>query len=56
MSQELVEAAHGEGLAVYVYTVDDGDEMRRMIDLGVDGLFTNHPRRMRAILASGGSR
>jgi len=56
VSRELVEAAHGEGLAVYVYTVDDGEEMRRLLDLGVDGLFTNHPRRMRAILASGRSR
>jgi len=53
-SQELVEAAHAEGLAVYVYTVDDGGEMRRLLDLGVDGLFTNHPRRMRAILAPRG--
>jgi glycerophosphoryl diester phosphodiesterase len=55
-SRELVEAAHGEGLAVYVYTVNDGAEIRRLLDLGVDGLFTNHPRRMRAILASCRSR
>jgi glycerophosphoryl diester phosphodiesterase len=51
-SRELVESAHGEGLAVYVYTVDDGEEMGRLLDMGVDGLFTNHPRRMRALLAS----
>ena len=51
-----VEAAHGEGLAVYVFTVDDAEEIRRMLDLGVDGLFTNHPQRMRAVLASRGSR
>jgi len=49
---ELVESAHGAGLAVYVFTVDDAEEMRRLLDLGVDGLFTNHPGRMRAILAS----
>ena len=52
VNRELVELAHGEGLAVYVFTVDDGEEMRRMLDIGVDGLFTNHPRRMRDILAS----
>jgi glycerophosphoryl diester phosphodiesterase len=50
---ELVAAAHGEGLAVHPYTVDDRDAMARMIDLGVDGLFTNFPARMRALLASG---
>jgi glycerophosphoryl diester phosphodiesterase len=47
----LVEAAHAAGLAVYVFTVDAADEMRRMLDFGVDGLFTNRPDRMRALLA-----
>lgn len=46
----LVDAAHDAGLAVYVFTVDDAAEMRRLLDLGVDGLFTNHPDRMRAIV------
>ncbi len=47
---ELIEAAHAEGLAVYPYTVDDSLELHRMLDLGVDGIFTNHPDRLRAIL------
>jgi glycerophosphoryl diester phosphodiesterase len=50
VTPELVRAAHGEGLAVYVYTVDPEDQMRRMRDLGVDGLFTNHPARLRRLL------
>lgn len=49
---ELVEAAHREGLAVYVYTVDAEQDMRRLLDLGVDGLFTNFPERMRSLLDS----
>jgi glycerophosphoryl diester phosphodiesterase len=52
VTSELVKAAHGEGLAVYVFTVDDPPEMRRLLDLGVDGLFTNYPKRMRKVLAS----
>jgi glycerophosphoryl diester phosphodiesterase len=52
VSRELVEEAHGAGLAVYVFTVDDVEEMRQLLDIGVDGLFTNHPRRMRDLLAS----
>jgi glycerophosphoryl diester phosphodiesterase len=51
---ELVEAAHREGLAVYVYTVDAEHDMQRLLDLGVDGLFTNFPERMRSLLDSPG--
>ena len=47
---ELVRVAHGEGLAVYVFTVDDPDDMRRLLDLGVDGLFTNRPDVMRELV------
>jgi glycerophosphoryl diester phosphodiesterase len=50
VTPELVRAAHGEGLAVYVFTVDPEDQMRRMRDLGVDGLFTNWPARLRRLL------
>lgn len=42
----LVDAAHAVGLAVYVFTVDPEDEMRRFLEMGVDGLFTNRPDRM----------
>ncbi len=49
-SRELIDEAHGAGLAVYVFTVDDPGEMRRLLELGVDGLFTNYPARLRALL------
>jgi glycerophosphoryl diester phosphodiesterase len=50
VDRELVERAHAEGLAVYVFTVDPAEEMRRLLALGVDGLFTNVPDRMRGLL------
>lgn len=50
VDRALVEGAHAAGLAVYPFTVDELAEMRRMLDLGVDGLFTNHPSRLRGIL------
>lgn len=50
VDRAFVERAHAEGLAVYVFTVDPPDEMRRLLDLGVDGLFTNVPDRMRQLV------
>ena len=46
----LVERAHEAGLAVYVYTVDPEDEMGRVLDMGVDGIFTNRPDVLRGVL------
>ncbi len=50
----LVEDAHAAGLAVFPYTVDPERQMRRLLDLGVNGLFTNHPARMRRLVDSPG--
>lgn len=50
VDRAFVERAHGEGLAVYVFTVDPLEEMQRLLELGVDGLFTNAPDRMRRLL------
>ncbi len=49
-SPDWIRRAHAEGLAVLPYTVDEPDAMQRLLEAGVDGLFTNHPDRMRALL------
>jgi len=49
-SPELIERAHGAGLAVYVYTVDERDHMASLLDRGVDGLFTNRPDVLRRLV------
>jgi glycerophosphoryl diester phosphodiesterase len=51
---EAVDTAHAAGLAVNVYTVDRPDEMRVLIARGVDGIFTNVPDRLRALLGVAG--
>lgn len=43
IDRPLLDAAHARGLDVYAYTVNRRDEMIRLIDLGVDGLFTDAP-------------
>jgi glycerophosphoryl diester phosphodiesterase len=46
----LIEAAHDAGLAILVYTVNELDDMHRLLNAGVDGLFTNYPDRLRTLL------
>ena len=46
----LVEAAHAECLAVHPYTLLEEPDMREMIDLGVDGMFTDFPNRLEGVL------
>jgi len=50
MNSELVDESHRLGLRVNVFTVDDPDDQRRLLDWGVDGVFTNVPAQLRAIL------
>jgi len=40
---QLVEAAHRLCLEVHPYTVNDEEEVRRLLDWGVDGFFTDRP-------------
>ena len=43
VSPRFIERAHRRGLKVQVWTVDDEDDMRRLLEWGVDGLITNRP-------------
>ena len=45
-----VHAAHDAGMAVHVWTIDDKAEMRRLIELGVDGVMTDRPSVLVALL------
>lgn len=46
----LVAAAHAKGLAVHPYTVNDEARLETLIDLGVDGIFTDRPDLLRRLL------
>lgn len=52
----LVEQAHRVGLKLLVWTVDEAAEMERMAALGVDGIMTNYPARLAALLGAGSAR
>ena len=56
VTREMVAEAHELGIKVIPWTVDDEPTMNKLIDDGVDGLITNYPDRLRAVLAERGFR
>ena len=49
VNERLVRDAHRAGLAVHVWTIDDEAEMNRLLDVGVDGIMTDHPELLRQV-------
>ncbi len=49
VTPRFVEAAHKQGVRVDVWTIDDPAEMRRLLDLGVDVVMTNHPEVLKEV-------
>lgn len=50
VSERTVERAHRAGMAVHVWTIDDPAEMRRLLDIGVDGIMTDRPGVLKSVL------
>ncbi len=51
ISQHFVADAHKRGLKVFVYTVDEFEDIDAMKALGVDGVFSNFPAQAKKYLA-----
>jgi glycerophosphoryl diester phosphodiesterase len=50
----LLQVAHRAGKQVHVWTVDDAETMNRLIDLGVDGIFTDRIDTLKDVLEQRG--
>ncbi|HEY8123055.1 MAG TPA: glycerophosphodiester phosphodiesterase [Myxococcota bacterium] len=50
VTPELVSFAHAQGVQVHVWTINEPAEMRRLIALGVDGVMSDFPGRLRRVV------
>lgn len=50
VGRRFVAAAHRAGKQVHVWTIDDPDDMHRLLDLGVDGIVTDRPDVLNRVL------
>lgn len=50
VDQKTVEEAHALGIEVVVWTVNDKSQMNQLIQMGVDGIISDYPNRLREVL------
>jgi glycerophosphoryl diester phosphodiesterase len=46
ISKSFVDNAHKRNVAVHYWTINDEDTMRRLIEIGADGIMTDYPHRL----------
>lgn len=54
VTAEMISEAHELGLPVLPWTVNTTADMERLMDLGVDGIITDYPTRLRTLIEERG--
>jgi glycerophosphoryl diester phosphodiesterase len=54
VDKRFLDVCHRAGVAVHVWTIDEPDEMARLLDLGVDGIMTDRPSVLKQVLCERG--
>jgi glycerophosphoryl diester phosphodiesterase len=54
LDSRFVEGAHRRGVAVHAWTINDRDEMGRLLDLGVDGILSDRPTLLKEVFVQRG--
>ncbi|QDQ10373.1 glycerophosphodiester phosphodiesterase [Streptomyces spectabilis] len=55
VDHRFVRTAHARGLQVHVWTINDAARMHALLDLGVDGIMTDHTETLRDVLKDRGT-
>jgi glycerophosphoryl diester phosphodiesterase len=50
LDKEMVKRAHADGMKIVTWTVDEKEQMRKVIDLGVEAVITNYPNRLMEVV------
>ncbi|KEK23430.1 glycerophosphodiester phosphodiesterase [Bacillus gaemokensis] len=48
----FVQKVHNQGLEVHPFTVDKTEDMKKLIEWGVNGMFTNYPDRLQRVIST----
>ncbi|WP_210581383.1 glycerophosphodiester phosphodiesterase [Streptomyces sp. GESEQ-4] len=54
VDHRFLRTAHARGLQVHVWTINEADAMHRLLDLGVDGIMTDHIDTLRKVMEDRG--
>jgi glycerophosphoryl diester phosphodiesterase len=54
IDRRIIDEAHRQGMQVHAWTVNDADDMRWLLDLGVDGIMTDRAELLRDLLLARG--
>ncbi|MEU6552754.1 glycerophosphodiester phosphodiesterase [Streptomyces sp. NPDC046915] len=54
VDHRFVRVAHAHGLQVHVWTINEPERMHRLLDLGVDGIMTDHIDTLRKVMEDRG--
>jgi glycerophosphoryl diester phosphodiesterase len=54
VTPRFIRSAHARGMQVHVWTVNEVEDMRRLIEWGVDGIITDYPSRLLGLLQRDG--
>lgn len=55
VSQSLIHSSHQANRRFFVWTINEEDDMRKCIKAGVDGIITDEPQSLLALLADSGN-
>jgi len=56
VNRQFIAKVHQMGLKIFIFTVNYPDDIRRMLEWGADGIFTDYPDRSKQIVLNSDKR